>query len=389
MLESVTRGELMKSNSFIEQTNGSDINKHCSDKTKGKQGMYSSMSELPSYVLTWIENNSNELLSIWDENGKVLFLSKSVVRILGYTIRDLEEISWYDLMSPEDVAHVKNYYSDSEKDHRNHKFNINIRNKQGKYIWTECTIAKVMNKENENYYYISMLKDISDKKEAEEMMIRSEKMSVAGQLAAGIAHEIRNPLTSLKGFMQLLEAGVNRKEEYYKIMIDEIEKMETITSELLFISKPLTNNKREEIVEVMVHEIVELLLPQARLKNVDIKWKNQDKHRVFCDRSQIKQVLINIVKNAIEAMNERGTIEIRIATTDIKLEIAIIDDGPGIPKEIIHKLGEPFFTTKKSGTGLGLMITNQILEKHDGKLEIEQNANNGSTFKIVLPLPNN
>ncbi|ASN07377.1 PAS domain-containing sensor histidine kinase [Virgibacillus necropolis] len=346
------------------------------------------MYELPPYIINWIENNSNELISIWDKSGKVKFISKSVIRILGYTIEELDEISWYDLLSPEDVSQIMSYYADTEKDHNNHKFNINIRNKHGKYIWTECAISMVGDEEDDGYFYVSMLKDISDKKETEEMMIRSEKMSVAGQLAAGIAHEIRNPLTSLKGFMQLLQAGVNRKEEYYKIMIDEIEKMETITSELLFISKPLTNNKKEEIVEVMVHEIVALLLPQARLKNVDIKWKRQDNHCVYCDRSQIKQVLINIVKNAIEAMDEKGTIQILISATDVKLEIAIIDDGPGIPEEIIHKLGEPFFTTKKSGTGLGLMITNQILEKHDGKLEIEQNTNRGSTFKIILPLPN-
>ncbi|WP_404452729.1 PAS domain S-box protein [Virgibacillus necropolis] len=378
----------MKFNSFMEHTDENDRDNSCSDKTKIKQGIYSDMSELPPYIITWIENNSNELITIWDKAGKIMFISKSVVRILGYTISDLEEISWYDLISPEDVTHIMKYYTDANKDHNSHKFNINIRNKHGKYIWTECAVSKLLDSTNDNYFYIAMLKDISDKKEAEEMMIRSEKMSVAGQLAAGIAHEIRNPLTSLKGFMQLLQAGVNRKEEYYKIMIDEIEKMETITSELLFISKPLTNNKREETVEVMVHEIVALLLPQARLKNVDIRWSRQDKHRVFCDRSQIKQVLINIMKNAIEAMDNKGTIEIIISAKDSKLEIAIIDDGPGIPEEIIHKLGEPFFTTKKSGTGLGLMITNQILEKHDGKLEIEQNANKGSTFKIILPKPN-
>lgn len=388
MLESVTRGETMKSKSFLGHVEKNDRNNLCSDNIKIKQGFYSDMSELPPNIINWIENNSSELLTIWDQAGQVMFISKSVVRILGYTFNDLEEISWYDLISPEDKTHIEKYYADANKDHTNHMFNINIRNKHGKYIWMECTVSKLLDSTTSTCYYVAMLKDISDKKEAEEMMIRSEKMSVAGQLAAGIAHEIRNPLTSLKGFLQLLQAGVNRKEEYYKIMIDEIEKMETITSELLFISKPLTNNKKEENVEVMVHEIVSLLLPQARLKNVDIKWESQDKHCVYCDRSQIKQVLINTVKNAIEAMDKKGTIEIIISATDVELEIAIIDDGPGIPEEIIHKLGEPFFTTKKSGTGLGLMITNQILEKHNGKLKIEQNSNEGSTFKIILPLSN-
>ncbi|WP_430785755.1 ATP-binding protein [Virgibacillus flavescens] len=376
----------MKSKSFLEYTD--DNNKDSSDfaQTNNKRRIFADLSELPSSIISWIENNSNDLLSIWNSKGEIMFISKSVVRILGYTIEDLEDISWHELLSPEDEMHIRNFYSNSEKDHDSHKFNINIRNKNGKFIWTDCIVSKMYDIDLNDFFYITMLKDISDKKEAEEMMIRSEKMSVAGQLAAGIAHEIRNPLTSLKGFMQLLQAGVNRKEEYYKIMIDEIEKMENITSELLFISKPLTNNKKEEIVEVMVHEIVSLLLPQARLKNVDIKWERQSKHFVNCDRSQIKQVLINIVKNAIEAMGAKGTIAINIWTENEKVIIAIIDDGLGIPEEVIHKLGEPFFTTKKSGTGLGLMITNQILEKHNGKLQIERNPDKGSTFKIILPL---
>lgn len=386
MLESVGRGVAMKSNSFMHYTDEDNRNNSGSDQKQAQLRIFSEMSELPPYIVKWIENNSNELLSIWSSTGQILFLSKSVAKNLGYTISDFDGIAWYDIVTPEDQLNIKNFYTSADKDQSSHKFTINIRNKSGKYIWAECIIAKVFAQEKDDYYYLTMLKDISDKKEAEEMMVRSEKMSVAGQLAAGIAHEIRNPLTSLKGFMQLLQAGVNRKEEYYKIMIDEIEKMETITSELLFISKPLTNNKKEEIVEVMVHEIVALLLPQAKLKNVDIRWARQGKHHVKCDRSQIKQVLINIVKNAIEAMDQKGTIDIHVTTADDKLEIAIVDDGPGIPEEIIHKLGEPFFTTKQSGTGLGLMITNQILEKHNGELKIEQNNDKGSTFKIILPL---
>lgn len=372
----------MKSNFFKEQ---SDENSNSYiNNTINEQEFFSDMSELPASMITWIENNSNELITVWDKFGKAVYISKSVERILGYSMTEFRGSSWYDKISAEDVQYIKKHFT--SKGNVRQLFNINICNKYGKYIWAECAVTKIVDLENDTFLYISMLKDISDKKEAEEMMIRSEKMSVAGQLAAGIAHEIRNPLTSLKGFMQLLQAGVNRKEEYYKIMIDEIEKMETITSELLFISKPLTNNKKEETVEIMVHEIVALLLPQARLKNIDVQWESKDEHLVFCDRSQIKQVLINIVKNAIEAMETFGAIEIFVSKTDEEIEIAIIDDGPGIPKEIIHKLGEPFFTTKKSGTGLGLMITKQILEKHNGRLEIEQNMKAGSTFKIILPL---
>ncbi|MGY0691658.1 ATP-binding protein [Virgibacillus sp. FSP13] len=339
-------------------------------------------TELPKSMLEWIERNKNDLITVWDENGIIRFISKSVERLLGYKACELQGTRWYEKISPEDVSYIEKHIHNTT--YTGKIFNINIRNKFGKYIWSECNVAKILDGETNDNYYISTLRDISDKKEMEEMMIRSEKMSIAGQLAAGVAHEIRNPLTSLKGFIQLLQAGVNRKEEYYNIMIDEIEKMETITSELLFISKPMTDNKKNESVADMIRDVVELLKPQAKLKNSVIEWEQAKDVSIYCDRSQMKQVFINLIKNAIEAMDGGGIININVYTTDTNVMIDIIDQGSGVPEEIVHKLGEPFFTTKQNGTGLGLMITHQILDHHKAKLEITRNKVKGSTFRIVI-----
>src|SRR5699024_11374852 len=126
---------------------------------------------------------------------------------------------------------------------------------------------------NKQIYFFSTIKDITDKKEVEEMMVRSEKMSIAGQLAAGVAHEIRNPLTAIKGFLQLLQAGINRNDEYYKIMIDEIEKIEKITSEMLSISKPNTENRQIEPLINMIKEVTFLLEPEANANGIIISVK--------------------------------------------------------------------------------------------------------------------
>ncbi|SDQ58227.1 ATP-binding protein [Virgibacillus salinus] len=357
-------------------------NKQNPTTTPDPQGFFNNIAALPPSILEWIDKNTNGFIAIWDKNGRIIYISKSVEQLLGYKVTDLLGTQWYEKVSNEDVTYIKNHF-DTNQD-SSQLFNIMIQNIYGKNIWTENLVSQIKDS-NDNIYYAAAVKDITDKKEAEEMMIRSEKMSVAGQLAAGIAHEVRNPLTSLKGFLQLLQAGVNRKEEYYKIMIDEIEKMETITSELLFISKPLTDNKQIEKVQEMVVDVITLLRPQAKLKNIDILFEQTGSQTVYCDRSQIKQVLINIVKNAIEAMEEPGNIQLNVLTSEDSILLDVIDGGPGIPEEIIHKLKEPFFTTKQSGTGLGLMITTQILERHDGKLEILQNENKGSTFRIILP----
>ncbi|WP_047981173.1 ATP-binding protein [Ornithinibacillus contaminans] len=342
----------------------------------------SHLSSLPAFMLNWVEKNSSDVFAVWDSQGIAQFFSSSVERLFGYKAEDLIGKSWHDLVNEEDRDYlIKEFKQDSFS---NQTFNIHIKNFDQKFIWCESKIARISESDNDSYCYLSAHRDISDKKEMEEMMIRSEKMSIAGQLAAGIAHEIRNPLTSIKGFLQLLQAGVNRKDVYYKIMIDEIEKMETITSELLFISKPLTDNKQEESVLQMIQDVTELLISQAKLKSITLETFGEDQV-VFCDRSQIKQVLINIIKNAIEAMENPGKITVMITDHDTEVSIDIVDEGPGIDEEVIHKLGEPFFTTKQQGTGLGLMITKQLLERHNAKLEILQNKEKGSTFRILFP----
>ncbi len=373
--------EYKDSNQQTENNN----NKQISTTNSNPQDFFNNIAALPPSILEWIDRNTNGFIAIWDKNGIIIYISKSVERLLGYKVSDLLGTQWFEKVSKYDVAYIKKHF-DTNQD-SSQIFNIMIQNIHGKNIWTENLVSEIKDS-NDRVYYASAVKDITDKKEAEEMMIRSEKMSVAGQLAAGIAHEVRNPLTSLKGFLQLLQAGVNRKEEYYKIMIDEIEKMETITSELLFISKPLTDNKKMEIVQEMAEDVVTLLRPQAKLNNIEIRFDRTGNQTVYCDRSQIKQVLINIVKNAIEAMEDPGDIQLNVLTGENNILLDIVDEGPGIPEEIIHKLREPFFTTKQSGTGLGLMITTQILERHDGRLEILQNENKGSTFRIILPKQN-
>ncbi|RDW18031.1 PAS domain-containing sensor histidine kinase [Oceanobacillus chungangensis] len=334
-------------------------------------------------MLNWVECNRDEIITVWNLKGKMLYISDAIERLIGINKSELIGSRWYDRMNPEDVNYLSHHLN--RNIHKRQKFIINLLHKNGKYISTECKIQKLTDDTSGTSYYIGLLKDITDKRQVEELMIRSEKMSVAGQLAAGVAHEIRNPLTSIKGFMQLLQAGVSRKEEYYNIMLDEIEKMEKITSELLFLSKPVTDDRNEESLNSMIEDIVSLLRPQARMKNIEIVIDNPISDYITCDRSQIKQVLINLVKNAIEAMDTPGEIIVSVVSSETKVVISIMDEGPGIPEDILEKLGEPFFTTKKNGTGLGLLITKQILERHNAVLSIFKNSDRGSTFQLSFP----
>lgn len=231
----------------------------------------------------------------------------------------------------------------------------------------------------------TVIRNLTERKKSEELIRRSEKLSIIGQLAAGIAHDIRNPLTSLKGFLQLLQT-TNVK--YTDIMLEEIEHINYIVNEFMTLAKPHINTYTEVIISKMVQSVIKFLQSQANLYNVQINIElDSDNQSVYCQPDQIKQVLINVLKNAIEAMPGGGIITISIGNhLNQSVLISIADQGEGIPEDELSNLGEPFFTLKSNGTGLGLMISQNIIEAHNGELSITSEVNQGTIVKIKLPM---
>lgn len=231
-------------------------------------------------------------------------------------------------------------------------------------------------------------KDITEKLEMEEKLKKSDTLSVVGELAAGIAHEIRNPMTALKGFIQLLEDSIQENHSmYFNIISSELERIDSIINEFLILAKPqAVKFIRKDITEIM-KETVDFLNAQAMLHNVQIQtFFDKELPFIFCEPNQMKKVFINLIKNAIEVMPKGGMITVIMeSTTDQTLHISIRDEGAGISKDKIKKLGQPFFTTKEKGTGLGLMVTYKIIEEHKGSIIVESEMGVGSIFHIYLP----
>lgn len=234
-----------------------------------------------------------------------------------------------------------------------------------------------------------IIRDITERKLAHEVMINSEKLSVAGQLAAGIAHEIRNPITAIKGFLQLMESGKSYKTEFFSVISAEINRIEIILSELLALAKPQLDKYCKKDIKGILQHVVALTKSQAILHDVHIQTSfSKDSLEVLCDENKLKQVFINFIKNAIEAMSciDGGMILVKSEIVgDQSVIIRIIDQGPGIPEDILKKIGEPFFTTKENGTGLGVMVSFEIVKQHDGEVQINSDSN-GTTISITLPL---
>ncbi|ULT58383.1 ATP-binding protein [Neobacillus drentensis] len=234
----------------------------------------------------------------------------------------------------------------------------------------------------------TVFKDITEKMEIEEQLRKSDTLSVIGELAAGIAHEIRNPMTALKGFIQLLEENITKEHPmYYQVITSELSRIDSIINEFLILAKPQVTKFQEKNLNQILKETVDLLSAQAVLHNVQF-ITNIDSHLppVFCEPNQLKKVFINIIKNAIEVMPLGGNVTITTRKLEEeRVQISIQDEGAGIPKEKIKKLGEPFFTTKEQGTGLGLMVSHRIIKDHQGEITIESEEGRGTTFYIELP----
>ncbi|MCD1261730.1 PAS domain S-box protein [Paenibacillus athensensis] len=231
-------------------------------------------------------------------------------------------------------------------------------------------------------------KDITERQKTEELLRKSEKLSVVGQMAAGVAHEIRNPLTSVKGFLQFMQSGASSKQEYYDIMLSELGRIEMIITEMLVLAKPQVLRYQPCSIETILRQVMTLLETQAILSDIQFRMViERGLPLVLCEENQLKQVFVNLIRNAMEAMPDGGQIDVRVGLDDTgRVNIALKDRGCGIPPERLSKLGEPFYTTKEKGTGLGMMITYKIIEDHKGTMHIESSVGKGTVVSITLPV---
>lgn len=253
-------------------------------------------------------------------------------------------------------------------------------------LFVEVKFMPIVYKGRDSEYIV--IRDITELKKSRELIQQSEMLSMLGELAAGIAHEIRNPLTSIKGFAQLVRKE-NKQEvikSYSEIMNAEIERINAIVGELLLLAKPKKLNLEKTELSVLIDEVVILLNPQAILHNIQIHTDYYSREVYLnCEKNKLKQVFINLIKNGIEAIENGGIIEIKIEHHRQGIMVRIIDNGCGIPKEMLNKIGSAFVSTKEKGTGLGLMICHSIIQEHGGKLTIESEKGKGTTVILTLP----
>jgi len=231
--------------------------------------------------------------------------------------------------------------------------------------------------------------DITEQEKAQEFIHQSEKLRLVGQLAAGAAHEIRNPLTVIYGFMQLLQQRLTEEERnqyYLPLILQEIERVNLIVTEFLMLSKPSSPNYREVTLHDVLNSIVPLMKAEATLHGIEVVDNSERDVRLHVDVEQMKQILLNLMKNSIEAMKQGGLLTISSWHDETHVSISVRDTGEGIPPEYLPRIFEPFFSLKAEGTGLGLPITRRMVENHGGELRIDSKPGEGTEIVISLPI---
>lgn len=251
--------------------------------------------------------------------------------------------------------------------------------------------------DNNNFNLESLLSELELKlnqltrqaaKQRELALSNSIRLATIGQLAAGLAHEIRNPLTAVKGFLQLYSLGNSLDWETLQLIKAELNRINQLVTDLLYLSAPLTvpQNLEQHDLNQLAREVAELLKPEFQAMGVQLELQLAALPLVAMDKNQLKQVLLNLVQNALQAVPTRqGQVVLETARQNARIIVRIRDNGPGIPPELQERIFDPFYTTKEHGTGLGLTICRQLIKAHGGQIRIDSQP--GQTlFEFSLPL---
>jgi len=231
---------------------------------------------------------------------------------------------------------------------------------------------------------IGSLRNITEMKKTEELLRNTEKLVFAGELAMSIAHEIRNPLTTIKGMLQL--SNKNSHLLHYDLIMSEIERMDLIVGEFMILGRPQAAQFKKERSSVILEEVLGIFAFQVTLNNISIATQVIQDSIMECDRNQIKQVFLNVLRNSVEALPFGGDINIEINTQDGFQMIIFRDNGEGMNPEVLRTLGMPFQTTRSTGNGLGIMIVKKIVAAHKGHLVITSEEGKGTSVTIYLPI---
>ena len=351
--------------------------------------------------LQCILENSDDMIFATDVDGTLLSLSKGGERVLGYRS---EEITGSFIkqfaVNPQEFEKLIRKFQDEGSPVR---FELPFRHKNGHTVYCDVSLITLTNTNGQNVGVVGICRDMTSWKQLQEHLIRVDRLAEIGRIAAGIVHEINNPLaviSEIAGWTKVMVEDAKRlskkaKKELTKSVNDIMEqtrRCRAVTHQLLGFSRDSAPEKTDVNLDELIRQTITFLQPELKYKDVEIVYNFETTPiHVSTDQKMLEQVLVNLVTNAIHAITDKpdgkGRIEFQIKEGDGHVEVAISDNGPGIKEEDREKIFNLFFTTKPSGigTGLGLPICQNIMKKLGGEITFETEVGIGTTFRILIP----
>lgn len=338
------------------------------------------------YLRLFFEH-ANDAIAVFDLSNKIIEVNPAFEKLYGWTREECLGQS-IPLILPVNISAASDRCNRLFAGERFTMLETQDMKKDGTYFDAQISLSPIYSGNGEIIAVSVISRDISYIKENERLIVQSEKMKLVGEIAAGVAHEIQNPMTVISGFVQMMnEDKTSPYHDYTHIIQEEIERVGLILEEFLVLSRPQLDTFTEINIGKILTEVLTFYQYEFQQRNIVLTVSNKPKETfIFGNKNQIKQVFINIIKNAIEAIDTDGKIILEICEDAQQgIYIQIKDNGCGIPPHLLEKIFEPFYTTKTKGTGLGMMIIHKIIQDHDGHITITSKVNSGTTISLYFP----
>jgi two-component system NtrC family sensor kinase len=337
-----------------------------------------------------------DLIFVVDSGGHYTFVSPRVKDILGYEPEEMQNLEFGGRTHLEDRPALLALFAEMVGGRQTFaSLEVRVRNKQGEWRRLRCHFSPLFTETGKIEGVVISGRDVTELKRLEEQLIQAEKLAAMGQMLAGVAHELNNPLTAILGVTELLRDGEGVQENtkrQLELTHRQARRAARIVQNLLEFSRPAAPQKKALDVNTLIERTLQLQDHSLRRNNVHVDFQPQsDLPAVIGDANQLIQVFLNLISNAehaIREVRETGRIQIRIGRIGGHISVTVQDDGVGVAQEALPKLFDPFYTTKRpgGGTGLGLSICMSIVREHGGSIDVETLPAGGSAFTVYLPV---
>ena len=334
-----------------------------------------------------IVRNSNDIISTIDLTYKITSINPAGQKMYGYTALELLGQEITILAVPESSAELIKIFDRVKLGEEIVGYDMKRQRKDGTVIDVSLSISPIRDDQGQITGIMGLPRDITERKKMEAEMQRLDGLNLIGQMAASIAHEIRNPMTTVHGFLQLLEAKPKLLEfkDYFQLMLEELDRCNSIITEFLSLSRNTPINLRMQNLNTIINKLLPMLQADALRNEQVIVAELEELPNLELNDQEIRQVILNLARNGLESMKAGGTLTIKTFLERDYIVITFCDQGAGISGRILDSIGKPFLTTKENGTGLGLPVSYNIVYRHGGTIMIDTGSA-GTTFFVRLPI---